>query len=194
MVSEASSTAKDLLSVKPVGDLQALSVNPACLEFAPNDSKIVLKPRLGYVPKVLSTPFRAQIIALSELPPSTGSQELSLLCPVRAPRVYIECSHTGNQNSFLSAFGNCAKGGSVTKQGISRWLVDAITPAYSSLGLQRPIGVRAHFTRGLATSRAWSSGVSISEICEAAGWASLSTFVRFYNLDVPALQARVLST
>ncbi len=36
-------------------------------------------------------------------------------------------------------------------------------------------------------------GVSISKNCEAAGWASPSTFVRFYNLDVPALQARVLS-
>ncbi len=35
-----------LASVKRVGDLQALSVNPVCLEFGP------LKPRLGYVPKV----------------------------------------------------------------------------------------------------------------------------------------------
>ncbi len=48
-------------------------------------------------------------------------------------------------------FGNRAKGGPVTKKDISRWLVDGITLAYSSLGLQ------------------------------------------FYNLDVPALQARVLS-
>ncbi len=68
-----------------------------------------------------------------------------------------------------------------------------ITLAYSSLGLQCPIGVRAHSTRGIASSWAWSSGVSISEICEAAGWSSSSTFVRFYNLDVPALQTRVLS-
>ncbi len=37
-----------LASVKRVGDLQALSVNPACLEFRPNDSKVVLKTRLGY--------------------------------------------------------------------------------------------------------------------------------------------------
>ncbi len=36
--------------------------------FGPYDSKVVLKPRLGYVPKVLSTPFRAQVIALSVLP------------------------------------------------------------------------------------------------------------------------------
>ncbi len=40
-----------LPSVKWEGDLQALSINPACLEFGPNDSKVVLKPRLGYVPR-----------------------------------------------------------------------------------------------------------------------------------------------
>ncbi len=34
---------------------------------------------------------------------------------------------------------------------------------------------------------------SIAEICAAAGWASPSTFARFYNLEVPALQAWVLS-
>ncbi len=33
-----------LASVKRVGDLQALSVNPVCLEFGPNDSNVVLKP------------------------------------------------------------------------------------------------------------------------------------------------------
>ncbi len=43
-----------LASVKRVGDQQALSVNPVCLEFGPNDSSVVLKPRLGFVPKVLS--------------------------------------------------------------------------------------------------------------------------------------------
>ncbi len=40
-----------LASVKRVGDLHALSVNPVCLEFGPNDPKVVLKPRLGYVPR-----------------------------------------------------------------------------------------------------------------------------------------------
>ncbi len=59
-----------LAQVKRVGDLQALSINPACMEFRPNDSKVFLKPRLGYVPKMLSTPFRAQVIAFSALSPS----------------------------------------------------------------------------------------------------------------------------
>ncbi len=88
-------------------DLQALSINLACLEFGSNNSKVVLKPRLGYVPKVLSTLFRAQVIELSALPPSTGSQELSLLCPVRALRVYIERSASYRKSEQLFVcFGN----------------------------------------------------------------------------------------
>ncbi|XP_057175774.1 uncharacterized protein LOC130545349 [Triplophysa rosa] len=67
-----------LASVKCVGDLQALSVSPSCLEFGPDNSKVVLKPRHGYVPKVLSTPFRAQVVTLSVLPSSEQDPELNL--------------------------------------------------------------------------------------------------------------------
>ncbi len=109
--------ASPVLPYKRVGDLQALSINLACLEFGPNDSKVVLEPRLGYVPKVLSTPFRAQVIALSALSPSTGSQELFLLFPVRALRVYIErsASYRKSEQLFVG-FGNHAKVGPVTMQ------------------------------------------------------------------------------
>ncbi len=132
-------------------------------KFGPNDSRVVVKPRLGYVPKELSTPFRAHVIVLSALSPPTGSKQ-PLLCPVRALKVYIErsASYRKSEQLFVD-FGNRAQGGLVTKQRISRWLMDAITLAYSSLGLQ------------------------------AAGFSSPSTLVRIYNLDVPALQARVLS-
>ncbi|KAL0192323.1 hypothetical protein M9458_010619, partial [Cirrhinus mrigala] len=162
-----------LASDKRMGDLQALSVNPSCLEFGPGDSKVILKPRHGYVPKVPSTLFRAQVIALSALPSSEEDQEQS--------------------EQLFVYFGGHNKGHPVTKQRISRWIVNAIMLAYSSLGLQCPIRVRAHSTRGMASSWAWSSGVSIAEICAPAGWALPSTFIRFYNLDVPALQARVFS-
>ncbi len=119
-------------SRRPAGPIH----QPGLPGIWPNASKVVLKPRLGYVPKVLSSPFRAQVIALSTLSLLTGSQELSLLCPVRALRVYIECSASYRKSEQLFVgFGNRAKGGPVTKQGISRWLVDAITLAYSSLGL-----------------------------------------------------------
>ncbi len=53
------------------------------------------------------------------------------------------------------------KGLPVTKQRLSRW--------YSSSGLQCPNGVWAHSTRGIASSWAWSSGVTMTQICAAAG-------------------------
>ncbi len=43
--SEGPLVSHPLASVKRGGDLQALSINSACLEFGPNESKIVLKPR-----------------------------------------------------------------------------------------------------------------------------------------------------
>ncbi len=77
------------------------------------------------------------------------------------------------------------------KQRLSRWIVDAIvyrpglclsvlTVSYSSEGPEEwpPPGL------GPAASH--------SEICEAASWSSRATFTRFYNLDVPALQAQIL--
>ncbi len=74
-------------------------------------------------------------------------------CPVRALSVYIVRSASYRKLELLFVgFGNRDKGGPVTKQWISRWLVDNITLAYSSLGLQCPIGVRAHSTRGIASS------------------------------------------
>ncbi len=147
---------------------------------------LMLKPRHGYIPKVLSTPFRAQVITLSALPPSEQDQGLNLLCPVRALRIYIEHSGPFRQSEQL-----CACFGGRTK--LSIWIIDAITLAYSSFGQLCPMGARAHSTRGIVSSWAWSSDVSIAEICVAAVWASPSTFARFYNLEVPALQAHVLS-
>ncbi len=177
-----------------MGNLQALSVSPSCLGFGPNVSKIVLKPRHGYMPKVLSTPFRTQVITLSAHPPSEQDQGLNLLCPVRALRIYIEgFSPIRQSEQLFVCFGGRTKGSPVTKQKLSRWIIDTITLSYSSLGQQCPMGVRALSTRGISSSWAWFSGVSIAEICAAAGWASPSTFARFYNLEVPALQDRGLS-
>ena len=143
---------------------------------------------------MLSTPFRAQVISLLALPAADGEQEPNALCPVRALRVYVEHSKLFRQSEQLFVcFGGHQKGLRVTKQRLSRWIVDAIALAYASEGLECPIGVRAHSTRGMASSWAWSSGISIGEICAATGWSSPSTFARFYNLDIPALQARILS-
>ncbi len=137
-----------LASVKRMGDLQALSVSPSCLEFGTNDSKIVLKPRQLKCSRPRA--FRAQVITLSVLPPSEQDQGLNPLCPVRALKMYIERSAPFRQSEQpCVCFGGHTKGSPVTKQRLSRWIIYAITLAYSSLDQQCPMGARAHSTRGL---------------------------------------------
>lgn len=77
-----------LVSVKQVGDLQAL-VSASCLQFGPNDYRVVFKPRHRYVLKALSTPFRAQVITLLALRNPEDEQGPNSLCPVHAIRVYV---------------------------------------------------------------------------------------------------------
>ncbi|CAM4530898.1 unnamed protein product [Leuciscus chuanchicus] len=132
---------------------------------------------------------RAQVISLSALPPSGSEVDGNLLCPVRALRNYVTRSAAIRRlEQLFVSFGGRTKGLAASKHSLSRWIVDAIAAAYASKNLQCPLGIRAHSTRGMASSWAWSSGISIHDICTAAGWVSPSTFVRFYDLEVPALQ------
>ncbi len=95
-----------LASVKRVGDLQALSVCAFYLEFGSSDCKAVLQPHSGYVPKVLTAPFRAQGISLLSLPTPDGEQGP----PVRAMRVYFERSKFFRQSAQLFVcFGGSSK-------------------------------------------------------------------------------------
>ena len=79
-----------------------------------------------------------------------------------------------------------AAGKAASKPTVSRWLVEAISLAYSSKGVALPAGLRAHSSRAQATSWALYKGVSLREVCEAANWSSGLTFADFYSLDVAA--------
>ncbi len=85
-----------LASAKRIGDLHAFSVNSDCIRFGPGDCSVTLRPRMGYVPKSLSTPFKTQTVSLSALSSeSTASHEADAqtsVCPVRAVRIYIDRS------------------------------------------------------------------------------------------------------
>ncbi len=65
-----------LASAKRIGDLHAFSVDSDCIRFGPGDCSVTLRPRMGYVPKSLSTPFKTQTVSLSALSSeSTASRE-----------------------------------------------------------------------------------------------------------------------
>ncbi len=78
------------------------------------------------------------------------------------------------------------QGAAATKHTVSHWVRDAIALAYEARGQASPLGVRAHSTRGVASSMALARGAPLQQVCDAAGWSSPHTFVRFYSLDVHA--------
>ncbi len=78
------------------------------------------------------------------------------------------------------------RGAAATKHTVSHWVRDAIALAYEAHGQASPLGVRAYSTRGVASSMALARGAPLQQVCDAAGWSSPHTFVRFYSLDVHA--------
>lgn len=71
----------------------------------------------------------------------------------------------------------------ISTQRLLHWIVDAICLAHSSKSLPVPTGLRAHSTRGLATSWALFEDVSMDIVCRSEGWSSYQSFSR---LDVTA--------
>ncbi len=178
-----------LTSLKRVGDLQAFSVSETCMDFSPGLVKVTLRPRPGYIPKVLSTSFRSQVVTLHSFHPppfaSSEDERLNMLCPVRALKLYVDRSKVWRKSpQLLICFGAGRRGLATSKQRISHWVRDAISLAYEAQELPSPLSLRAHSTRGVASSQALFRGVPLEDICVAAGWSSPHTFVRFYNLDV----------
>ncbi len=184
-----------LASIKRVGDLQAFSVDESCLEFGPGDGHVVLSPRPGYVPKVPTTPFRDQVVSLQALPLEEADPALALLCPVRALRLYTDRTQSlRTSDQLFVCYGGQQKGKAVSKQRMAHWILDAIALAYQAQGVPCPLRLRAHSTRGVASSWALARGASLTDICRAAGWATPNTFARFYSLRVEPVSSRVLTS
>ncbi len=128
-------------------------------------------------------PFRDQVVNLQALPREEADPAIALLCPVRAFYVDRTQSFRTSDQLFV-CFGGQQKGRAVSKQRLAHWIVEAIVLAYQARRLPCPLGVRAHSTRGVASSWALARGASIAYICKAAGWATPNTFARFYNLRI----------
>ncbi len=182
-----------LTSIKRVGDLQAFSVSEECLVFGPVYSHFVLRPRLGYVPKVPTTPFRDQVVNLLALLSEEADPALALLCPVRALCIYVDRTRSvrSSEQLFVCHRGQ-QKGKAVSKRRLAHWIVEAVALVYQSLGEPCPLGMRAHSIRSVASSHALAHDASLADICRAVGWSTPNTFARYYNLRVEPVSSRVL--
>ncbi len=144
-------------SIKRVGDLQALSVSEMCMDFAPGLVKVTLRPRPGYIPKVLSKSFRPQVVTLHSFHPppfaSSEDEKLHMLCPVRALKLYVDRSKVWRKSSqLLVCFGAGRRGLAMSKQKISHWVRDAISLAYEVRSLPSPLSLQAHSTSQVKSS------------------------------------------
>ncbi|XP_050972479.1 uncharacterized protein LOC127169281 [Labeo rohita] len=189
-----------LSTAKRVSELHALSVHNSCMQFTMDYLRVSLKTNPAFVPKVSESALaynQADLMAFHPPPFSSPEEErLHCLCPVRALRCYVNRTKAlRKSNQLFVSWADSHRGKPISRQRLSHWIVEAIIVGYNSMGLSPPEGLRAHSTRGLASSWAWFKGVSIRDICAAASWASPHTFVRFYKLDVtePSLAHSVLS-
>ncbi len=123
-------------------------------------------------------------------PFASGEDEsLHMLCPVRALKINVDHSKIWRKSpQLLVCFGAGRRGLATSKHRISHWVRDAILLAYEVRGLPSPLSIRAHSTRSVASSQALFRGVLLENICVAAGWSSLHTFIRFYNINLDMLQ------
>ncbi|XP_076128603.1 uncharacterized protein LOC143109685 [Alosa pseudoharengus] len=178
-----------LASAKRVSEIHALSVHPSCLRFSAGGEKVVLCPNTSFIPKVITAPLQSQVIELASFSPppfaSVEEETLHKLCPVRALRLYLDRTKEFRCcDQLFVCHGSASRGKALSKSRLAHWIVEAIEMAYRSLKLEPPVGLRAHSTRGVSSSWALYKGVSVDDICRAAGWTSIHTFARFYMLDV----------
>jgi len=68
-----------LASAKRLSDMHALSVSPACAQFTPGNTRMVLKPNPVFVPKVVGSCSPIVLVAFTASP---GEQRAHILCPV----------------------------------------------------------------------------------------------------------------
>ncbi|XP_041953186.1 uncharacterized protein LOC121713015 isoform X2 [Alosa sapidissima] len=173
-----------MASAKRVGELHALSISRECLQWAPGETGVTLWPNPSFLPKTFSSSFVNQPLHLAAFDPPTGEDgqqgNTALLYPVRALRAYIQ-STTGFRRSeslFVCHFLSGPRlGQALSKQRLSRWIVEVIYKAYDSGGLPIPASIRGHSTQSVATS-----------------WASSCTFTRFYRVNVAASNPLVTAT
>ncbi|KAI2650152.1 Ribonuclease HII [Labeo rohita] len=115
-------------SLKRVGDLQALSVAPSYLDFAPGMAKAFLHLKPGYVPKVPSSvPWSIVLEAFSPPPFREPEQhKLNCMCPLRALDAYVyRAALWRKTDQLFVCFGPYNKGQPASRQTLRWWIMDA---------------------------------------------------------------------
>jgi integrase len=177
-----------ITSAKRVGELQALSIDGRYLHITPAGIRLTLNP--AFVPKVNNDRNREQELFFTPFCPRTQAdpnQTFYTLCVRRAVEKYMTITRSfrqpGDDHLFV-CFHGARKGHAASKPTISRWVRSAIREAYKAIGQDPPNEIRAHDTRGVASTWAQFHNATLRDICDTASWEHSSTFVKHYQLNL----------
>ena len=113
-------------------------------------------------------------------------------CPLRALKWYLKLTEPlrGAEKALFVISKEPYK--KASKGTVAGWVKEAISGAYSHLSREQreQMVIRAHNTRGVASTSAATVGVPFEDIMDAAAWSRSQTFARFYLKDLPAMRGR----
>ena len=169
-------------SARRRSEIHALSIRPGFIRFTPEG--VHLLPNPSFLAKNQTESFTPDLIFLPSMSSTSSIREDRFVCPVRALKWYIEKTKAIRKSDALFLIPRSPYN-PASKDTISRWLVETITPFTTPEDSPRAHDVRAH-----ASSIAWFRGIPLSDIMRAASWKTPSTFVASYLTNVISPEAR----
>ncbi|XP_068117913.1 uncharacterized protein [Hyperolius riggenbachi] len=174
-----------ITSARRVSELEALSCRePYCIFY--ND-RVVLRTSSEFIPKVGDIFYRSQEIILPSFypnPTNDNEKQRHLLDVRQILKDYLQRVESLRKTEALFVnFTGKLVGQRASKRTIANWIKLCIMEAYKVMETAPPKDLKAHSTRGTATTWAFRAGASPLEICKAATWKNLGTFMRHYRLD-----------
>lgn len=177
-----------ITSARRVSELVALCRIAPYLIFQPHSVR--LRPDATFLPKVVSQFHLSADIILPDFFPTPSSDRERLLHTLdvkRALLFYLDRTKaTATSHRLFLTYAPHHVGMPVSSQRFSKWISATIALCYELERVPVPGKLLAHSTRKMASSHAFFDNVSLEDICAAATWASPSTFIRHYAIDVRA--------
>ena len=167
-----------LATAKRIGELQAISHS---VSFQNEDVILSYLPEFVAKTETIKNPVARSFKLKSLVSGRKGSaKEDSLLCPVRALKIYLQRSKVVSPRPRSLFISPRVRSKAITKNAISFFLRETIVQA----GSLSPDQCRAHDVRGISTSASFWTNWPLNKILEAASWKSANVFTKHYLKDM----------
>lgn len=122
-------------------------------------------------------------------PSNDGQRSLHCLDTRRTLLSYLQAISSFHKLEALFVLSSGQKKGLwASKSSLATWIRLTILETYGLAGVSPPGPIRAHSTRAQAATWSEKGGATPEQICKAATWSHLSTFIRYYRLDLLSSQ------